>query len=610
MAPPLPKLPQTRCKKYEKLAKLYKDNSQSEKKRSIRDASDGRNLNFSIKETIIEEENEVFCDVSFPPRTASNCSPYPGTKIRRTKTNFGKKTQQTDSLELNGSETDSCSVNQRDLSLGAEAGEFFTRSSKEGTLESLKRFPSVSSADPTPRSSLILPTSGSVPLLESSVKEPHHATLPTIRFTNCDFLISLTGILFYFFDVASDVFVAVLYFMNGKIWWFVLTVIFIVGPSLVSSAFSLYWYYVDYKKLMICGDEEIIKLEKPSKKRWFCRIFCVILQFGPVLRYIDTIYYGCKSRRSKGRDRLRAIDMMLYEDVDASMLKLFECFLESAPQLVFQLYVLTQVYGTDHVIFMIGQFFSIVLSIGSLAWSLTAYFRALRISQPERKSSVTECGNAFPGIILQFGWRYFTIGTRVLAMALFASAFTWYIFVFCGVHYVIVLTWILYQNTSFFQDEKGERRRCAEFFFDVVVAWIHLYCFFNVTEGHTRLRYAMFYTLVYIENLILTFFWFISSQTNDLPYHLPALLVVVLGFWIGITFMLLYYLRFHPNDYPLVHEGKKIRCWIPCSELIHNEMHDVPIQDHGVKKKDRVSISDDTSVTTFERRERIDYTAV
>jgi hypothetical protein len=38
---------------------------------------------------------------------------------------------------------------------------------------------------------------------------------------------------------------------------------------------------------------------------------------------------------------------MVYEDADATLLRLFECFMESAPQLVLQIYILLRDQGRD-----------------------------------------------------------------------------------------------------------------------------------------------------------------------------------------------------------------------------------------------------------------------
>lgn len=68
-------------------------------------------------------------------------------------------------------------------------------------------------------------------------------------------------------------------------------------------------------------------------------------------RYYDTLTYGLKSRmhwkryQENGseedvREQKKYYTWMLYEDSDCVFLRMFECFMESAPQLVLQLYIL------------------------------------------------------------------------------------------------------------------------------------------------------------------------------------------------------------------------------------------------------------------------------
>ncbi len=83
---------------------------------------------------------------------------------------------------------------------------------------------------------------------------------------------------------------------------------------------------------------------------------------------------------------------MVYEDADATLLRLFECFMESAPQLVLQIYILIRdphavklnekdIVGdasVDPVLKVSILAVSILSSLISLAWSLVVYHRSLR----------------------------------------------------------------------------------------------------------------------------------------------------------------------------------------------------------------------------------------
>lgn len=96
-----------------------------------------------------------------------------------------------------------------------------------------------------------------------------------LSFTVLDIAGIIYSICSFFLDVAFDIFVALVHYNNGNIWWFTLTVCFVAVPSLTMTGFSLRWYLVD-------ADEK--KLPPVSTTRWVLRIVFLVLQMGPLLR--------------------------------------------------------------------------------------------------------------------------------------------------------------------------------------------------------------------------------------------------------------------------------------------------------------------------------------
>ena len=190
---------------------------------------------------------------------------------------------------------------------------------------------------------------------------------------------------------------------------------------------------------------------------------------------------------------------------------------------------------------------------------MCAYHRALRFSLPSKYNMT------WTGVILQFLWHFFTIGARIIAIAMFASYFKAWIFVLAGAHWCAMLVWILIQSTSFCDT------KCAEFFFNVVAALVYVFCYFNLTEGHTRLRYLFYYTIVYSENAAMILVWYIFTQTLDIWYHSYAMVAVLAGFFIGIFFQVVYYLKYHPNNLPPCDKNRRIRLWVPLDELVGDQ---------------------------------------
>ena len=108
---------------------------------------------------------------------------------------------------------------------------------------------------------------------------------------------------------------------------------------------------------------------------------------------------------------------------DICMLRLFDSFMESAPQLVFQLVILIKT-GNNFNIYWTG--ISAVASTVSLGWGVAAYSQAMRLVREEKGKLL------WPGMLLQTAWRAFLLSARVVALTLLCLALDqWALIVIC-----------------------------------------------------------------------------------------------------------------------------------------------------------------------------------
>ena len=206
---------------------------------------------------------------------------------------------------------------------------------------------------------------------------------------------------------------------------------------------------------------------------------------------------------------------------------------------------------------VIGQVVSCMASLFSVSWSMVAYHRALRLSLDDKRNMT------FGGMALQFFWHSFIIAARVLILALFAARFSFWVAVVVGAHWVVMLIWILYQDTRFCLN------RCQEFWFNIVIACVYVFTYLNLIEGHTRLRYILYYCIVYFENFVMVITWYMFEHTEATALMPAAITVVLGGFLIGILFQVIYYTCFHPNNTHPVNPAKRIHWCLSCTELLN-----------------------------------------
>jgi len=411
----------------------------------------------------------------------------------------------------------------------------------------------------------------------------------SLRYNCFDFMCTSISIITYLVDLVMDCVVAYYFYHLSSAhgihhyWYFGLTILFIILPSLTMTGFSFRWYLMD---------SDNPQLPAVSVSRWLLRLLVLVLQVAPVLRYIDSMRYGILSRieKYKGeratdplekqkhmKERVKYYTLMVYEDADATLLRLYESFMESAPQLVLQIYILLKdphagrifpvkaPTGEDvhHPIFEaeapldissgVNPYLklsilalSVTSSLISLAWSLVVYHRSLRFTFQNKKNI------SLLGTVFQFLWHFCSITARVLALSLFATAMPLWIGPLCAAHWILMAVWVIIQRTS------ACNTQCEEFLFALVLGAIYIFMFFNAKEAQTRYKYLLYYTFSFVENSSIILVWFLYTPPSTW-YVIPALTGHYLTFFGGIMFMLCYYLWFHPTgiDLSSLKFGKK-----------------------------------------------------
>lgn len=221
------------------------------------------------------------------------------------------------------------------------------------------------------------------------------------------------------------------------------------------------------------------------------------------------------------------------------MLRLFECYLESAPQLVLQLFILAYNRRFD----IESDLFTALAagsSVVSLAWAIVSYSKALRDFLGKGASM------SWIGFFLQIIWNLSMVASRIVALVLFASYYTSWLVVVMAVHWFCMTIWLVCQHTKFWVDESGREHLCREYFFDSVIGFVYIFSFFNAKEGMTRIRVIPYYVIMLTENTVFVVMWY-PFRTLYGEIEIASLSIVWGGFGLGVLCMISYYRFYHPS---------------------------------------------------------------
>ena len=346
-------------------------------------------------------------------------------------------------------------------------------------------------------------------------------------------------------------------YSNDVAWWFILTLVLLLVPAFLVNAISLVWLF----RKKYPGKAKLSKGEK------FFVIVMHALLLGQIVRHAYIVRAGREERRSaktapesvvgpycvapNGKPS-RMLEMYtlrkLYER-DLAFLDLMDTFLQDAPQLTLQLYILVVIHTdafvkeTSLVTSLAAlQIVSVIISLVSLSWTLATLKQAFRWSHPELPKA------SLLATVSQLAWRFCTVASRVTVLAVFAAGYPKELFLFGGLHWLLMTTWVILMGTSFCTNDAGKSRPALEVLFDVTISWVLIFDFLHVDRRATRYKMAAYYTLIAAEGAGLLYAWdHRMADENAEWFHITVLVFVPVAFVLGLLFLTIYYRRLHPE---------------------------------------------------------------
>ncbi|XP_058127456.1 XK-related protein 6 [Anopheles ziemanni] len=345
--------------------------------------------------------------------------------------------------------------------------------------------------------------------------------------TRWDISLTCISIVLRIVSISLTLLLANEYYQKERIIYFALTLGGLIVPAIITSLLSLLMYVDDTKRgrreSQPCCDTMLCVLVLP----FFCRYW-----------HSMRLSYACyqAKRRQDLSGQKRTYELLVQEDSDVALLRIFECLLEVTLQKILQL---TIVLTTGPVSPL--QMLSIISAMGSIAWCMASHYRCVRFARLDKRHI------PWSGTIVHIAWQFTVTVARVLAIATVASVFPYYTALACAVHAMLMALWVFfYERPSFCGDSFIQRA-----FLSSAFGAVFIFNYIPLREGATQLRYSLFYTLCFIETVTCGTLYALFVRNSTIRGSTIWLVVLscfpVVMFVLGIMLMIVFYRSCHPN---------------------------------------------------------------
>ncbi|XP_066908961.1 XK-related protein 6 isoform X2 [Halyomorpha halys] len=361
-------------------------------------------------------------------------------------------------------------------------------------------------------------------------------------------------ILLFIADIATDIAVGVELINEGHYFAGILTLLFIVLPSLLSYFFRL--------------------SEPPDTKEvkvaftWLSVETAAFLLFPirPLHCFAERLFWSIEAIRLEDPEREEALRE--FEDTRVFVIENYlftQAFLQSGPQAILQISLL--VLGTSkHSSTEAVQVICLMTSLASLAWIAASYQRyetqvrggrqqvwssndrslttllnlsELDVNSQQQRSTgikIMEEDNPIGSILLFTFWYFFLFG-RILCLVIAFSFFPWAVLGVCLAHYLFNLAYIL-----------PTPRLSTLIPVKLILAFVYIFCLVEVRIQFRKsyLFYSLFFFFTIIENVSLTILWvFWAKWTGGWYYY--YLYSIGISHGMATLFIVIYLKFFKPK---------------------------------------------------------------
>ncbi|XP_063080260.1 XK-related protein 5b [Engraulis encrasicolus] len=299
-----------------------------------------------------------------------------------------------------------------------------------------------------------------------------------------------------------------------------------------------------------------------------CQIFTHVLHMGiftRLWRCVRDLWRHHQQDKQDAAGGVSGLDLAV-QQAEVAALRLLEGLAMSGPQTLLHTYVLLSSAE--------GLWSPVSLSCGlcllSLSWALVLYSRALALLRPGHVPMPPAA------VLCQLIWRMSMLGARIVSLVFFARVFTWWLCGVIGFHWLVASFWMVSQQTDICRSPGLWR------LFNGAMGAVHIFFFLNVKDGPSRIRMAVFYTVMLLENFALLMTASdIMAEPSWGTLCIPT--AVLCSFLIGLLSVTVYYRFLHPKSTEIL-------------QSLHQSRTSQAIQEHGSSLREKTSGPPECSV--------------